>query len=281
MKMNIEKLTHSLAVLCCSLASPKGGEGRGEEAKVFRDQIPSPQPSPRLGGERESESVSKCAPKRLTRTRLVLIGCWKLNVECSMLLLAFLILPAVLPLRAQTNVSATNTLPALAPPYGELPPTFWEQHGTSSALAGLGLIALVGSGLWLFLRPKPKTVIPPEVEALEALEKLRQQTEDGEVLSRVSQVVRNYFIAAFQLAPGELTTTEFSHELARCEKINSELSTAAADFLRSCDDRKFSTTTGLTRLDAANRALNLIEKAEQRRAQLHQAAETQTESPRA
>jgi len=40
-----------------SLTSPKGGEGRGEEAQLFPDQIPSPQPSPRLGGEREEESA--------------------------------------------------------------------------------------------------------------------------------------------------------------------------------------------------------------------------------
>jgi uncharacterized protein len=36
------------------LSSPKGGEGRGEEVEGFRDQIPSPLPSPRSGGERES-----------------------------------------------------------------------------------------------------------------------------------------------------------------------------------------------------------------------------------
>ncbi len=37
-----------------SLASPKGGEGRGEEAKISQIQNPSPQPSPRFGGERET-----------------------------------------------------------------------------------------------------------------------------------------------------------------------------------------------------------------------------------
>jgi ATP-dependent helicase/nuclease subunit A len=48
-----------------SLSSPKGGEGRGEEARSIAlprqkssDQSPSPQPSPRLGGER----VSVCSP---------------------------------------------------------------------------------------------------------------------------------------------------------------------------------------------------------------------------
>jgi DNA ligase (NAD+) len=39
-----------------SLASPKGGEGRGEEAQLFPTKIPSPQPSPRLGGERGNTS---------------------------------------------------------------------------------------------------------------------------------------------------------------------------------------------------------------------------------
>jgi protein O-mannosyl-transferase len=39
-----------------SLSSPKGGEGRGEEEQLSKgpNQIPSPQPSPRLGGARES-----------------------------------------------------------------------------------------------------------------------------------------------------------------------------------------------------------------------------------
>jgi peptidoglycan/xylan/chitin deacetylase (PgdA/CDA1 family) len=37
-----------------SLSSSERGEGRGEEASMFSVQIPSPQPSPRLGGERES-----------------------------------------------------------------------------------------------------------------------------------------------------------------------------------------------------------------------------------
>ena len=43
--------------LSFSLSAPKGGEGRGEEVKLFPDQIPSPQPSPRLGGARELEAL--------------------------------------------------------------------------------------------------------------------------------------------------------------------------------------------------------------------------------
>ncbi len=42
-----------------SRSSLKGGEGRGEEAQLFSTQNPSPQPSPRLGGEREKTAVSE------------------------------------------------------------------------------------------------------------------------------------------------------------------------------------------------------------------------------
>jgi hypothetical protein len=206
---------------------------------------------------------------------------WIFDVGCSMFPLAIVFLAAALPLHGQTNASATNTLSALLPPYGELPPTFWEQHATSIVVAGLGVIALVAFGLWLFFRPKPKIIIPPEVQARQTLERLRQQPEDGVVLSRVSQVVRNYFIMAFQLALGEFTTAEFSRALSGHEQIGAELSTAVADFLRDCDARKFSTATALVPLDAANQALKLVEQAEQRRAQLRQLAETQTQGRRA
>ena len=76
-------------------------------------------------------------------------------------------------------------------------------------LGGLGIIALVAFGLWLIFRPKPRIIIPPELQARQALEMLRERPEDGEVLSHVSQVLQNYFMVAFKLAPGELTTTEF------------------------------------------------------------------------
>ncbi len=43
------------------LSSPKGGEGRGEEARLHSPQFPSPQPSPRFSGERESELPAQYA----------------------------------------------------------------------------------------------------------------------------------------------------------------------------------------------------------------------------
>jgi hypothetical protein len=213
--------------------------------------------------------------------RLVLSGPWVLNVQCSMFPWTILFLLTAFLLRGQTNSEATNAPLKLLPPYGELPLTFWEQHGTSIVFAGLITIALAAFGCWLIFRPRPKMIIPPEVQARQALEVLREQPEDGLLLSRVSQVLRKYFMVAFQLAPGELTTTEFCREISGNEKIGAELSSATADFLRDCDARKFSMAADSTKSDAANRALNLVKQAEQRRVQFRQLAETQIQGGRA
>ena len=114
----------------------------------------------------------------------------------------------------------TNALPALAPPYGEIPPTFWERHGTVILVAGIALIALAVLILWKLFQPKPPVILPPEVLAREALSKLLDQPEDGRLLSNVSQILRRYVIAAFELPAAELTTTEFCAALAASEKID-------------------------------------------------------------
>jgi hypothetical protein len=182
------------------------------------------------------------------------------------------VLFASLPLFAQTNSEPTNTLPKLLPPYAELPPTFWEQHGTSIVVTLLAVVVVLALGLWLLLRPKPKAILPPEVQARMALEALRQRPEDGACLSNISQILRNYFIAAFQLPPGELTTTEFCRVISGHEPIGAELSTALADFLRRCDERKFSPTISPVPPGAVTRALELVALGESKRAQLRQIA---------
>ena len=57
-----------------SLASPTGGEGRGEEASLSQDQIPSPQPSSRLGGEREPGKLSASGTFILTIALALILG---------------------------------------------------------------------------------------------------------------------------------------------------------------------------------------------------------------
>jgi hypothetical protein len=171
-------------------------------------------------------------------------------------------------LLAQTNSEATNEPLKLLPPLGELTPTFWEQNASVISFSGLGVVALLAFFLWLFFRPKPKNIVPPEIQAREALHKLSAQPEGGARLSRISQVVRQYFIAAFQLAPGEFTTAEFSRLVTSQESIGAELAAATTKFLRDCDARKFSAAGANTTLNAADLALNLIESAETRRSQL-------------
>ena len=65
----IVQIRRIIALLCerfgepVSLSSTKGGEGRGEEADYFKTQIPSPQPSPRLGGARRRPGFALPSPR--------------------------------------------------------------------------------------------------------------------------------------------------------------------------------------------------------------------------
>jgi 7-keto-8-aminopelargonate synthetase-like enzyme len=71
--------------------------------------------------------------------------------------------------------------------------------------------------------------------------------------------------AAFDLPPDELTTTEFCRAIAGHDQIAPELSAALSDFLRQCDQRKFSPSPPTLPLSAAAHALKLIDQAQTRR----------------
>ena len=189
---------------------------------------------------------------------------------------ALLAIFANLPLAAQTNSESTNTLAKLLPPYDELPPTFWEQHGAMVVIAGLAVLALITVIVWRRLRPKSPVILPPEVQARTALEMLRQRPEDGACLSHISQILRNYFIAAFQLPPAELTTAEFSRAISGHAQIGAELAGHVTSFLVRCDEQKFSPAKTLAVSGAVEQALALIAQAEARRAPTEH-----SESPRA
>jgi hypothetical protein len=161
----------------------------------------------------------------------------------------------------------------LRPPHAEIPSTFWEQHGVWLVLFGVLLLALVCAAAWFLTRPKPPVVVPPEVQGRQALEPLRQQPEDGVLLSRVSQVLRHYLSAAFNLPPEELTTAEFCRAIAGHSQVGPELSSALSDFLRQCDQRKFSPPAPAPPLSAAAQALKLIDQAQARRIALTQSVD--------
>lgn len=176
---------------------------------------------------------------------------------------------------------AQEKLPALRPPLGEIPPTFWELHGTTVLVAVPVAMLLLALGIWLWLRPKPIVPVPPEVQARRALEELSKQPEDGAVISRVSQILRRYVLAVFELPVGEPTTAEFCQLIASHEKIGAELSDALASFLRQCDERKFARSGASIPLGAAAQALELVAQSEARRTQLRQMETAPTAQPAA
>ncbi len=162
----------------------------------------------------------------------------------------------------------TNALPALTSAYGEIPPTFLEQHGTLVIIGFIAFLFLAAPTVWKILQPKPATILPPEIVAREALEKLLRQPEDGKILSEVSQILRRYVAAAFELSAAEMTTKEFCTALAANEKIGTEISNSISNFLRECDEQKFSSSPSVAPVNATARALEFIVLIEKYRAQI-------------
>ena len=177
------------------------------------------------------------------------------------------------------NSFAQEESPKLQPPWGEIPPTFWEQHGVTAILSAGGVILFVVLGIWFWLRPRPAEVVLPEVEARRALEALSKRPEDGAVLSRISQVLRQYVLVVFELPPGQPTTAEFCQLIVLSDKVGNELSSRLADFLRQCDERKFANSSSNASLHAGARALELVNQGEARRGYLRQSVIEQGTKP--
>lgn len=173
--------------------------------------------------------------------------------------------------------SKKNALPTLLPPYGRMPPTFWEQHGTEVLAWGFILLAIVGVLLWAFLRPRPQPVLPPAIVARNALAKCRDRRVDGNVLSEVSRVLRRYIGAVLQFPDAELTTDECCRLLESSEKIAPQLTQKISDFLRECDERKFSPASSSAPLDAAGHALEFVTLIEKNAGKREEACATKNE----
>jgi hypothetical protein len=188
-----------------------------------------------------------------------------------MLICLVLLLRLVPVLAADTN-SSSDTIPPLRPPRGEIPPTYWEQHAPAILAIGVMSVLLIAGASWLVRRPKPPVLPAPAAVARSQLQPLSNQPETGVVLSQISQAVRHYVAAAFDLATGEFTTTDLCLMLATRDVAGPELNAALGDFLRRCDQRKFAPAVSLPPLGAVAEALNLIERCEARLSQLRQAA---------
>ena len=190
-------------------------------------------------------------------------GCSVLNVGCWMFLFS---LSSAFSLSAQTS---SNALPPLAPACPEMPPTFWQQqelaiqqHKSAVIISLSAVLVLAFLFLRVWLRKKSPKVLPPEIAARQALEKWRGQPEDGKALSEVSRILRRYISAAFGFPSGEMTTAEICAGISRDEKIGTELPLAISDFLRACDQRKFSPPKPAASLDAVDRALDFVSRVE-------------------
>jgi hypothetical protein len=161
--------------------------------------------------------------------------------------------------------TATNEIPPLSPAYPELPPTFWEQHQSTIIVAGFAVLAFAFFFLKVMLRPKAQKILPPDFVARQALAKLQNEPEDGNILSAVSQVLRRYVSERFDLPDNVPTTAEFCAVIQSNQRLGAELAETISSFLKECDVRKFSPASGLSPLNATNRALELVNRAEMRR----------------
>ncbi|MDB6023131.1 MAG: hypothetical protein JWQ04_2988 [Pedosphaera sp.] len=159
-----------------------------------------------------------------------------------------------------------HELPPLEPPHGELLPSFWELHGWQVVLAAVVMIGIVALTVGWLRRPRQVVLEPPGIAARRALESRRNRAEDGQLVAEVSRVLKHYVMTAFHFPPQELTTTEFRKTLQSHPEIKPELAEVTADFLRRCDQWKFSPAPPTPKLGAVAGALELVDKLESSRA---------------
>jgi hypothetical protein len=166
-----------------------------------------------------------------------------------------------------SGVPADSELPPLQPPHGDLPPSFWEQHGWAVVVVALLTLFIFALLIFWARRSMPAVIVPPDALARRDLEALRGQAEDGVLLMKVSGILRRYVTFACGLPPGELTSAELCRAIATHPLFSSDLAAAIADFFRQCDERKFSAHPPAPALGAVATALALVEKIDQRRRQ--------------
>jgi len=110
-------------------------------------------------------------------------------------------------------IAAEGPIPPLRPVRGELVPGFWELYGGWFVLGMALLAAATVAALRYHRRKNPAIATPPDVLARQALEILRDRTEDVALVTEVSRLLRQYLVAAFGLPPEELTITELQQAL--------------------------------------------------------------------
>lgn len=181
------------------------------------------------------------------------------NLPCRAILLAALLLAATLA--AQTK---PEPIPPLKPPKPVIAPTVWEEHRTSISLGSIAACFGIAGVVWLALRKRTAATEPPAQKALRQLEELARTPQQPLALTRVSRTVREYITSAFSMPPGETTTTEFLAQIRQQPDLGEDLAARLPEFLRACDERKFSPTPPPGEFDAIPRARALIATGESR-----------------
>jgi hypothetical protein len=134
---------------------------------------------------------------------------------------------------------ATADIHEIAPPvdYSLVPP--WVIY-TAVAL-GLVILGLVGWWIWKRAQ-RPKPVRSPRDRALDALQRIGDQTEmlsPYEFSIAVSDILRGYVTEQYQLPVTRQTSVEFLAMLAKSSPFSQEETSLLQDFLERCDLIKF------------------------------------------
>ena len=128
----------------------------------------------------------------------------------------------------------------IAPPVEVFPYPLWMVVAAAAVVA-----LLLALAVWLLvrlLRKKPAPVPLPHEIALTALQLAREQlgTLDPYAFSiRVSDILRDYLVAKFDLPAKRQTSDEFLHTLENFAKFSSGTKLQLAQFLAKCDLIKF------------------------------------------
>jgi len=154
----------------------------------------------------------------------------------------------------------TEAPPKLQPPHDELGPTFWEARGMVVVLGNAAFFVALGLFYLILRRPRMAAMEPPYLVARRALEARRERAEDPQLLMEVSRILRRYAIFIYCLPPDEFTTRELKFELDARPSADARLGAELIDFLKQCDERKFSPTPLSGPLGAVKTALEILEK---------------------
>ncbi|MGA2189015.1 MAG: DUF4381 family protein [Steroidobacteraceae bacterium] len=124
------------------------------------------------------------------------------------------------------------------------PKFIWPWWLTPALLAAALLLALLGVGIWRWLRRRrrPRALLPFEValQRLEAIRPLMQPPSAREFSTAVSDIVREYIERRFDVIATHRTTEEFLRDLLESSQASLLRHRALlSEFLHQCDLVKF------------------------------------------